>query len=181
MMNTTNSAAAMDTTHSRSSFFQCVFGFSSPPCAALVLAVRAFVFGVVRVEGSSMAGTLNSGDLAIVTRFDYRLGRPHRGDVVLCRFPQRDGAYLKRLIGLPGETVEIIDSRVYIDGVPLSEPYATGASEDYRIELGEDEYLVLGDNRAESYDSRAEEIGTLQRKDLLGRVRLVLWPFRIIE
>ena len=128
-----------------------------------------------------MITTLNGGDLALVTRFDYRLGEPRRGDVVECRFPGRDGTYLKRLIGLPGETVEIIDSRTYIDGVPLSEPYATGPSEDYRAELAEGEYLVLGDNRSESYDSRAEDMGMLHRADLLGRVRCTLWPFRNIE
>ena len=148
---------------------------------ALGLAVRIYVFHVARVEGTSMETTLNSGDLAVVTRFDYRLGRPRRGDIVECRFPQRDGVYLKRLIGLPRETVEIIDSRVYIDGVPLSEPYATGASEDFRAELGMNEYLVLGDNRSESYDSRAPEIGTLHRKDILGRVRFTVWPFRLIK
>ena len=148
---------------------------------ALALAIRVYVFRVVRVEGTSMATTLNSGDFAAVTCLDYRLGEPQRGDVVQCRFPSRDGTYLKRLIGLPRETVEIIDSRIYIDGVPLSEPYATGPSEDYRAELGDDEYLVLGDNRPESYDSRAEDIGTLQRKDILGRVRFAFWPFRMIE
>ena len=148
---------------------------------ALNLALRIYVFHVVRVAGTSMEPTLNSGELAIVTRFDYRLGRPKRGDIVECRFPQRDATYLKRLIGLPGETVEIRDSQVYIDGDPLSEPYATGESDDYRVELGPNEYLVLGDNRAESYDSRAPEIGSLHKKDFLGRARLVLWPFRIIE
>ena len=148
---------------------------------ALSLAVRIYVFHVVRVEGTSMETTLNSGDLAVVTRFDYRLGRPRRGDVVECRFPGREGTYLKRVIGLPGETVEIIDSRVYIDGVPLSEPYATGASADYRAELGMNDYLVLGDNRAESYDSRAGDMGMIHRKDILGRVRFAFPPFRIIE
>ena len=149
--------------------------------AALCLALHLWVFHLVRVEGSSMVDTLNSGDVAFVTRFDYRLGAPRRGDVVECRFPGRDGTYLKRLIGLPGETVEIIDGRTYIDGAALSEPYATGPSEDYRAELGADEYLVLGDNRSESYDSRAEDMGMLHREDLLGRVRCVLWPFRNIE
>ena len=68
-----------------------------------------------------------------------------------------------------------------IDGVPLSEPYATGPSEDYRAELGADEYLLLGDNRSQSYDSRAEDMGMLHRDDLLGRVRCALWPFRNID
>ena len=148
---------------------------------ALCLALHLWVFHLVRVEGASMVDTLNGGDVALVTRFDYRLGKPRRGDVIECRFPGRDGTYLKRLIGLPGETVEIVDSRVYIDGAPLSEPYATGPSEDYRAELGADEYLVLGDNRSESYDSRAGDMGMLHREDLLGRVRCALWPFRNIE
>lgn len=141
-----------------------------------------FVFQAVRVEGTSMVDTLRSGDIVFVTRFDYRGGRtPKRGDIVHCRFPNRSGTYIKRMIGLPGDTVEIIDSRVYINGESLSEPYATGASEDYSVTLGEDEYLVLGDNRAESYDSRAADMGFISAEDLLGKVRLVLWPFRTIE
>ena len=148
---------------------------------ALCLALRLFVFHLTRVEGSSMVSTLNSGDLAIVTRLDYIWGQPRRGDVVECRFPGRDGSYIKRVIGLPGETVEIIGGQTVIDGAPLSEPYATGPSEDYRAELGDEEYLVLGDNRAESYDSRAEDMGMLHREDFLGRVRWALWPFRNID
>ncbi len=148
---------------------------------ALCLALRFWGFHLVRVEGVSMAPTLNGGDLALVTLLDYRLGEPRRGDVVECRFPGRDGAYLKRLIGLPGDTVEIRGGRVHIDGAPLSEPYATGPMEDYRVELGADEYLVLGDNRPESYDSRAEDMGPISREDFLGRARCALWPFRIIK
>ena len=158
----------------------CLIGFLVA-FVALCLAIRLWGFHLVRVEGSSMVDTLNSGDVTFVTRFDYRLGAPRRGDVVECRFPGRDGTYLKRLIGLPGETVEIIDGRTYIDGAALSEPYATGPSEDYRAELGADEYLVLGDNRSESYDSRAGDMGMLHREDLLGRVRWALWPFGNIE
>ena len=149
--------------------------------ALLCLALHLWGFHIVRVEGASMAGTLESGEVALVTLYDYRLRAPARGEVVECRFPGRDGAYLKRLIGLPGEAVEIRDGRTYIDGEPLSEPYATGPFEDYSIELGPDEYLVLGDNRAESYDSRAEDIGPIHRNDFLGRVRCALWPLRNIE
>ena len=128
-----------------------------------------------------MMDTLNGGDLALVTLFDYRLGAPERGDVVECRFPSREGTYLKRLIGLPGETIEIINGRTCIDGVPLSEPYASGPAGNYRAELGPDEYLVLGDNRGESYDSRAEDMGMIHKGDILGRVRWALWPFRSIH
>lgn len=145
------------------------------------LLLHAFVFHTVRIEGTSMVDTLRSGDIVLVTRFDYRTGEAERGDIVECSFHGRSGTYIKRVIGLPGETVEIIDSRVYINGAPISEPYATGPSEDYRAELGEDQYLLLGDNRAESYDSRADDMGCIGKENLLGRVRCVLWPFRKIK
>ena len=128
-----------------------------------------------------MVDTLRSGDVVLVTRFDYRIGTPDRGDVVECSFPGRSGTYIKRVIGLPGDTVEIIDSRVYVNGAPLSEPYASGSSEDYAVRLGEDEYLVLGDNRSQSYDSRAADMGFIGRDNLLGRVRIALNPFRRIR
>ena len=147
----------------------------------LCLGLRLFVFHTVRIEGTSMVDTLRSGDIVLVTRFDYEGNRqPHRGDIVECSFPGRSGTYVKRVIGLPGDMVEIIDSHVYINGIPLSEPYATGPSQDYTASLGADEYLVLGDNRAESYDSRAENMGFISEDNLLGRVRLVLLPFRMI-
>jgi len=150
--------------------------------ALICLCLHLFVFHTVRVEGTSMVDTLRSGDIVLVTRFDYAPGRqPDRGDIVECSFPGRSGTYIKRVIGLPGDTVEIIDSRTYVNGAPLSEPYATGPSRDYASTLGEDEYLVLGDNRAESYDSRAEDMGFIGADNLLGRVRLVLYPFRTIK
>ena len=150
--------------------------------ALVCLSLHLFVFHIVRVEGTSMVDTLRSGDMVLVTRFDYRgSSQPKRGDIVECSFPGRSGTYIKRVIGLPGDTVEIIDSRTYINGTPLSEPYATGPSEDYSAVLAQDEYLVLGDNRAESYDSRAEDMGFISSGNLLGRVRLVLFPFRNIR
>lgn len=149
--------------------------------ACLCLTVHQYVFHTVRIAGTSMVDTLRSGDIVLVTRFDYRTGTVQRGDIVECSFPGRSGTYIKRVIGLPGERVEIIDSRVYINGEPLSESYASGSSKAYSAELGENEYLVLGDNRAASYDSRAEDMGFIGRENLLGRVRVVLWPFRKIN
>lgn len=150
-------------------------------CAVLCLLLHEYVFHLTRIEGTSMVDTLRSGDIALVTRFDYRLGDAARGDIVECSFPGRGGVYIKRLIGLPGDTVQIIDSRVYINGAPLSEPYATGPSEDYSAVLSENEYLVLGDNRSASYDGRAADMGLIGKENLLGRVRCVLWPFRRIQ
>lgn len=149
--------------------------------ALLCLLMHLFVFHTVRIEGTSMVDTLRSGDIALVTRFDYHIGQPVRGHIVECSFPGRSGHYIKRLIGLPGDRIQIIDSRVYVNGEAISEPYATGPSEDFDMQLGEDEYLVLGDNRSQSYDSRAEDMGCIHRDNLLGRVRTVIWPLRKIK
>lgn len=147
-------------------------------CAVcLGLAARQWVISPVRVAGNSMRETLLNGDIALVTRWDFWTGgRPERGDVVECAFPGRDGAYVKRVIGLPGETVEFSGGALWVDGRPVSEPYVSSWTEDFRMELGEDEYFVLGDNREESYDSRAADMGCIHSDDLLGRVRWILWP-----
>ena len=150
--------------------------------AIVCLCIHLFVFHTVRVEGTSMVDTLRSGDIVLVTRFDYMGNRqPQRGTIVECSFPNRNGTYIKRVIGLPGDRIEIINSRTYVNGEAFSEPYATGPSEDYSTQLGTDEYLVLGDNRAQSYDSRAEDMGFISNDNLLGRVRLVLWPFKNVD
>lgn len=147
----------------------------------MCLTLHHFVFHTVRIEGTSMVDTLRSGDIVLVTRFDYRMGEAKRGDIAECSFPGRSGTYIKRIIGLPGDSIEIIDSRVYINGEAISEPYATGPSEPYSVQLDKNEYLVLGDNRSESYDGRAEDMGLIGKENLLGRVRFVLWPFRKIN
>ena len=148
----------------------------------LCLLLRTYVFHTARVEGSSMENTLCSGDVVLITRFDYLFGRtPERGDIVECRFPDRSDVYIKRVIGVPGDEVVYSDGRGYINGELISESYATGPLEDYAAQLGEDEYLVLGDNRGESYDSRADEIGFLSADCFMGRVRCVLWPFKQVQ
>lgn len=150
--------------------------------AALCALTHFFGFHIVSIRGTSMNETLRSGEYALVTRFDYFFGAaPRRGDIAECRFPGRSGAYIKRVIGLPGETIEVKGGRLHIDGVPLSEPYVSSPTADYSVTLGEDEYLVLGDNRTESYDSRAADMGLLSEDDFIGRVRFVIYPFRSIN
>ena len=142
---------------------------------ALLILGRMFVFHTVRIEGTSMNNTLKRGDVVLVVSL---LGsEPNRGDIVECRFPGRDGTYVKRVIGLPGEFVEIAGNDTLINGLPLQEKYVSSEAEDYSIQLGHDQYLLLGDNRAESYDSRAAEIGPADLSAFTGRVVFKLWPF----
>ena len=150
--------------------------------ALVCVLLRLFVFHLVRIEGGSMEDTLCSGEIALVTSFDYRFGaKPARGDIVECRFPGRVDTYVKRVIGLPGETVELREGKTYIDGAAISEPYVFSIAEDFSISLGENAYLVLGDNRCESYDSRAADMGPIGKEDILGRVRLCVWPLHGVE
>ena len=150
--------------------------------ALICILLRLFVFHLVRIQGGSMEDTLCSGEIALVTSFDYRFGaKPARGDIVECRFQGRVDTYVKRVIGLPGETVELREGKTYIDGAAISEPYVFSIAEDYSVSLGDIEYLVLGDNRCESYDSRAADMGPIGKEDILGRVRLCVWPLHGVE
>ena len=145
--------------------------------AALGLALRHWGVGLIRVAGSSMSDTLVSGDIVLATRFDYaRGGVPSRGDVVECRFPGRADTYVKRVIGVPGDEVVFQNGALALNGRSVAEPYVSSPTEDYAILLGADQYLVLGDNRAESYDSRMPDMGPLGADAFLGRVRWIVWP-----
>ena len=149
--------------------------------AAIGLLIREYVLGVSAVAGDSMQPTLMTGDRVLITRLDYILGSPERGEVVQLEIPGRDGEYLKRVVGLPGETVEIIGGVVHINGQALNETYATLSDDDFRIQLDEDEYFVLGDNRPVSYDSREEDFGVISAGCFRGRVRAIIWPLERIE
>lgn len=148
---------------------------------ALGMFIREYVAGVTTVAGDSMYDTLVTGDRVLVSRLEYALGTPQRGDIAQIALEDRGGLYLKRVIGLPGETVELISGTVHINGQPLDEPYAVMSDDDFYIELGEDEYFVLGDNRPVSYDSREEDFGVVSAGCFRGRVRAVLWPFDRIQ
>lgn len=139
--------------------------------------VRTYVAVPVAVSGQSMADTYDDGDIVLATRFDYMFGAPERGDVVLCEVKDRDGMYVKRVVGLPGDYVEITNGMISINGEPLHETYVTYASsETMSVQLNKDQYMVLGDNRADSYDSREADIGMLSKADFAGKVRARIWP-----
>ena len=147
--------------------------------------VRTFVIAHFVVEGESMFSTLDTNDRVFVNKLSYRLHDPNRGDVVVLH--QITGAserdLIKRVIGLPGETVEMRNCTVLIDGRVLNEPYLdpevvtpTDCGGDYLLDgvVPENHVFVMGDNRGGSQDSRV--IGTINDDDLIGRAFVVFWP-----
>ena len=152
----------------------------------LALVIRFFVAAPYIVSGSSMEPTFFNLHYLIVDRLSYDFESPQRGDVIVFDLPQDTSrALIKRVIGLPGETVVITGNAVtiinaaYPNGFTLSEPYLDsadlGGATNMRVTLGNDEFFVLGDNRKVSADSRIW--GTLPRSDIVGRVFLRLFPF----
>jgi signal peptidase I len=135
-----------------------------------------FATGRFRIEGSSMEPSMHPNQYVLVDKVSYKLGNPKRGDVVVFNYPlatERD--FIKRVIGLPGETVTIQGGVVSINGQPLQEPYISQAP-DYENSwtLGPDQFFVLGDNRNSSLDSHSW--GPLDRHYLIGRAVFVYWP-----
>lgn len=143
---------------------------------ALGMFIRSYVAGIAAVAGDSMYDTLVTGDKVLISRLEYALGEPERGDIAQIELADRGGLYLKRVIGLPGETVELRNGTVHINGQALRENYATLSGDDFYVELGDGEYFVLGDNRPVSYDSREEDFGVVNAGCFRGRVRAILWP-----
>lgn len=145
----------------------------------IILPIRYFVIQPFNVEGASMQPTFLSGEYLIVDEISYRLNQPQRGEVVVFRYPKDPSQfYIKRIIGLPGETVTIKQGVVSINGVQLSEPYIPagtfGEWTSDPVTLQSDEYFLMGDNRTNSLDSRY--FGPVTRKFIVGRVWLRGWP-----
>ena len=156
--------------------------------AAMAFVVRTFIFEPVRVDGSSMLNTLTDSEFMIATKFDYWLGDPERFDIVICNYPNTDdGMYrVKRVIGLPGETVELSAGNLFINGELVEQNFDMTPNQTYYgpITIPEGHYFVLGDNRNNSKDSRSAMVGPLPRDMIEGHVRAVVFPFghaRFIE
>ena len=168
------------------------------------LLIRSFIFEPVRVDGESMDDTLANGEIMFVSKFDYSstwlclpwqkeeakenapkitLGAgPQRFDVVICRYPGRgDTNFVKRVVGLPGDTVELREGYLYVNGEKYDEPYIndeyrTGSRNDFGpYEVPEGKYFVMGDHRNNSNDSRY--VGAIDRDMIVGHVRQVVYPF----
>ena len=147
--------------------------------------VITFVGQRTEVEGASMENTLHNGDNLIVDKLSYRFHDPERFDIIVFPFQFQDNTYyIKRIIGLPGETVQIMDDgSIYINGEKLEENYGmevikpeTIGRAAEPIELGDDEYFVMRDNRNNSSDSRTDMVGNIKRENIIGKAWLRIWP-----
>lgn len=148
--------------------------------------VTTYVGVRTQVDGGSMEPTLSDEDNLIVDKISYRFSDPKRFDIIVFPFRYKeDTYYIKRIIGLPGETVQIDEQgKIYIDGEVLEESYGREIIRPENIGiarqpivLGDDEYFVLGDNRNNSSDSRTETVGNINRREIIGRAWVRIWPF----
>ena len=146
---------------------------------AIIIPIRYFLIQPFFVKGASMEPNFLDGDYLIVDEISYHFDAPQRGDVIIFRYPLDPSQFfIKRVIGLPGEKVKVMDDHVFINDELLDEAkYLQGVDTAGNVEvtLGSDEYFVLGDNRQASSDSR--RWGEVNKKFIIGRAWLRAWPF----
>lgn len=143
--------------------------------------INAYIIQETIVNGSSMSPTLEGSDKVLLDKFIYKIGKLKRYDIVVFD-NHHSSVYIKRVIGLPGERIIIRKGRVYVNGRVLDDDpllddkmYYSGIAKN-GVDLGEDEYFVLGDNRNNSYDSRYEQVGVVKRSDMIGKVWIRIFP-----
>ena len=151
----------------------------------VVVAIRIFIFDPVRVDGPSMNNTLVDGEIVVLNKFEYRKTDIKRYDIVVVKVDGKQ--IIKRVIGLPNEYIEIKDNKVYADGIELDNSFTSSKSDDFKLEdiglkkIPGDSYLVLGDNREVSLDSRYSEVGTIKEDQILGKAAIIVWPLNKIK
>lgn len=156
---------------------------------AIIVPIRYYLVQPFFVKGASMEENFHDGDYLLIDEISYRFNTPQRGDVIVFRYPENPSQFfIKRIVGLPGETVEIKNSKVIIynaefpKGHILEEDYLSSAQQtagNFLVGLGGNEYYVLGDNRFQSSDSR--RWGSLERNFITGRAFIRLWPLNKIS
>lgn len=149
-----------------------------------VLVLVKFVGQKIQVNGTSMSPTLDDEDGLLVDKISYRFSDPDRFDIIVFPYKyEKDTFYIKRIIGMPNETIYIdSEGKIYINGEILEEGYGKEVIKDpgrayEEIRLGDDEYFVMGDNRNNSSDSRDPNIGNIKRDQIIGRAFLRIYPF----
>ena len=161
---------------------------------SLFLVVYLFFMQPHQVSGMSMEPNLHNKDYVLTDKVSYRLGTPQRGDVVVFHAPPAAHCpagtgcdFIKRVMGLPGETIEVKNNAIYVDGTAIPEPYLPEGTETMpnaftngrSVQLGQDEYFVAGDNRTNSSDSRSW--GPITSKNIVGRAFFRYWPVQDIK
>ncbi len=142
-------------------------------------------FHITKVIGNSMENTLMDGDYIAINKLNYKVSKPERFDVIVFPFDEENRVfYVKRVIGLPGETIQIKNSAIYINDQLLPEFYGKESMDENtegiaieKINLKENEYFVLGDNRNQSFDSRDKEVGFIKQENILGKAFLRISSF----
>ncbi|MGL6293454.1 signal peptidase I [Eubacterium aggregans] len=146
---------------------------------AVVLAfvIKMFLFDFVLVQGSSMFHTLKNGDRLVINKIEYSIGAPDYGDIVVLNY-SKNVEYVKRVIAKGGDTIAIKDQIVYLNGQPLDEAYVNpDPYEDFEmVTVPEWKYFVMGDNRANSSDSRYQSLGFVDEDAIIGHVIFRFWP-----
>ena len=179
---------------------QKIWSWAVLPIYALLIAavMHLFVGELVRVDGTSMTNTLQNGEIVLIYKLPYLFGDVQRNDVVVCRYPGRVNengakpinlgatlafdvytAFVKRVVALPGDTVEFTGGHLYVNDELVPDPEFMGSvPRDYaKRTLGEDEYFVVGDNRFSSHDSRSDDVGPISRGAIMGKVTRVVLPW----
>lgn len=138
----------------------------------VVVLIKTFVVSPIRVNGASMDPTLNDKDVMLLDEISYRFSDIERFDIVVVK--EEDEYLIKRVIGLPGETVEYKNDKLYIDGKYVKEDFKHKETFDFSTTLGKDEYFIMGDNRTNSTDSRV--FGPISRDKIMGKTSLTILP-----
>lgn len=139
----------------------------------VVLLIKANIAAPIRVNGGSMNDTLKNGDIMLLDIIGYKTKELKRFDIVV--IDNGKDYIIKRVIALPGETIEYKDNKLYINDKLVKCPYGKGKTVDFKVKVGKDSYFVLGDNRENSQDSRY--YGPFNKKKIVGKTSLVLFPF----
>ncbi len=150
----------------------------------LLAFVFVYYFGQrASVIGDSMNPELKNGNITLISRAAYSMGKPKRGDVVAFKPNGNENShyYMKRIVGLPGETIEVVDGKIEVNGRAIKERYETTEIEELgllaeSVKLKKNEYFVLGDDRQNSEDSRSADIGAVKRSEIDGKVWFVVSP-----
>ena len=141
----------------------------------VVILFRTFIATPIKVDGMSMYPTLEGNEIMILNK----LGKIQRYNIVVVKEEKED--LIKRVIGLPNETIEIVEGNIYINGKKIEENYGKGETSDYpKTKLKSDEYFVLGDNRNDSDDSRFPEVGVIKKNRIIGKTSFRLLPIKNI-